>query len=81
MKDTPQRDNLNATPKQLPDVFEMRKGTMTARCELWTMRSAGSASYSPAEKCSRRKSAELITRSRRSGRRGVEALSAKGWSA
>ena len=36
MKDTPQRDNLNATPKQLPGVFEMRKGTMTARCELWT---------------------------------------------
>jgi hypothetical protein len=36
MKGTPQRDNLNATPKPLPDLFVMQKGTMTARCELWT---------------------------------------------
>ena len=36
MKDTPQRDNLNATPKPLADLFVMQKGTMTARCELWT---------------------------------------------
>ena len=35
-KDRPQRDNLNATPKPLPDLFVMTKGTMTARCELWT---------------------------------------------
>ena len=25
MQDTPQRDNLNATPKPLPDVFVMQK--------------------------------------------------------
>ena len=36
MKDTPQRDNLNATPKPLAVVFVMQKDTMTATCELWT---------------------------------------------
>jgi hypothetical protein len=35
LKDTPQRDNLNVTPKSLPDLV-MQKGTMTARGELWT---------------------------------------------
>jgi hypothetical protein len=30
MKDTPQRDNLNATPKPLSDLFVMQKA-MTAR--------------------------------------------------
>jgi hypothetical protein len=42
MKDTPQRDNLNAAPKQLPDVFEMRKGTragiLTGDVSLHTLR-------------------------------------------
>jgi hypothetical protein len=32
----PQRDNLNATPVQLNDVFLMRKGKMVATCQLWT---------------------------------------------
>jgi hypothetical protein len=32
----PQRENLNATPVQLEDVFLMRKGDMVATCQLWT---------------------------------------------
>ncbi len=67
MMDTPQRDNLNATPKQLPDAFVMQKGSMTASVSCGPMHSAGNADSSPVEKCSQRKSAALIRRSRRSG--------------
>jgi hypothetical protein len=34
--DVPQRDHLNAPPKQLADLLSMSKGTKLARCELWT---------------------------------------------
>ena len=32
----PQRENLNASPVQLDDVFLLRKREMVATCELWT---------------------------------------------
>ena len=35
-RDVPQRDHLNALPKQLADLFSMTKGSKVATCELWT---------------------------------------------
>ena len=34
-QDVPQRDNLNAKPKRLDDLFVMRKRPLVATCELW----------------------------------------------
>lgn len=34
--DVPQRDDLNAPPTRLDDLFEMRKGERVATCACWT---------------------------------------------
>ena len=36
LRHVPQRQNLNAPPLKLDDVFVMRKGEMVATCEAWT---------------------------------------------
>ena len=76
----PQRENLNATPKQLDDVFVMRKGEMVATCQLfthafgWECRLFAGEDLIVTQVCRSDQEIEAF------GKAWCEALSAKGWS-
>jgi hypothetical protein len=74
------RDPWTGTPRQLGDLFLLRKGALEARCELWTHPSgwecrlfAGDEELVVAQACSAQEDVLQF------GERWTAALGAKGW--
>jgi hypothetical protein len=76
---TPQRDYLNAKPVQLDDLFLMRKGAMTATCELWTHGFGWECRLFAGEEMIATQVCRNDTEIEAFGKTWREALRAKGW--